>query len=104
MPKATRTKRCSYHDLYALYTCLHRDITDILLVRQSKKATEADLRRDFEIYGLIEHLTIVKDEKGRSRGYAFIVYDREKDMKGMSSLNSHFCHYSTLLKASGLLY
>lgn len=33
---------------------------------------------------MIEHLSVVKDEKGRSRGYAFIVYDREKDMKGLS--------------------
>lgn len=52
---------------------------------QSKKATEADVRKEFEIYGNIEYLTIVKDEKGRSRGYCFIVYEREKDMKGDTS-------------------
>jgi len=49
---------------------------------QSKKATESDVRREFELYGNIESLTIVRDEKGRNRGYCFIVYEREKDMKG----------------------
>jgi U1 small nuclear ribonucleoprotein len=34
------------------------------------------------MYGTIERVRIVKDKKGRSRGYAFIVYERERDMKG----------------------
>jgi U1 small nuclear ribonucleoprotein len=49
---------------------------------QHKNATENDLRREFEMYGTIERVRIVKDKKGRSRGYAFIVYERERDMKG----------------------
>ncbi|KAF8339722.1 uncharacterized protein EI90DRAFT_3279288 [Cantharellus anzutake] len=53
----------------------------LFIARLSKNAQESDLRREFELYGPIEHLTIVKDTKGRSRGYAFIVYEREKDMK-----------------------
>jgi U1 small nuclear ribonucleoprotein len=49
---------------------------------QHKNATENDLRREFEMYGTIERVRIVKDKKGRSRGYAFVVYERERDMKG----------------------
>jgi hypothetical protein len=41
------------------------------------------LRREFETYGTIERVRIVRDKKGRNRGYAFIVYERERDMKGL---------------------
>lgn len=49
---------------------------------QHKGATESDLRREFESYGTIERVRIVRDKKGRGRGYAFVVYERERDMKG----------------------
>ena len=49
---------------------------------QSKRAKEADLRKVFEGYGPIERIRVVRDKKGKSRGYAFIVYERERDMKG----------------------
>lgn len=48
--------------------------------------TEDDLRREFEIYGPLERVRVVTDKEGKSRGYAFIIYEREKDMKGLSSL------------------
>ncbi|KAI0293819.1 hypothetical protein BC826DRAFT_910458 [Russula brevipes] len=54
----------------------------LFISRLHKTATENDLRREFEMYGTIERVRIVKDKKGRSRGYAFIVYERERDMKG----------------------
>lgn len=50
---------------------------------QSKKAKEDDLRREFETYGAIVKVRVVTDPKGKSKGYAFIVYEREKDMKGI---------------------
>lgn len=49
---------------------------------QHKNATESDLRREFETFGTIERVRIVRDKKNRGRGYAFIVYERERDMKG----------------------
>lgn len=49
---------------------------------QHKSATENDLRREFETFGTIERVRIVRDKKNRGRGYAFIVYERERDMKG----------------------
>ena len=50
---------------------------------QHKSATETDLRREFEGYGTIERVRVVRDKRGRSRGYAFVVYERERDMKGL---------------------
>ncbi|KAH6913258.1 hypothetical protein BKA70DRAFT_1096830 [Coprinopsis sp. MPI-PUGE-AT-0042] len=54
----------------------------LFIARLHKTATETDLRREFEGYGNIERVRIVRDKNGRSRGYAFIVYERERDMKG----------------------
>ncbi|KAF5327701.1 hypothetical protein D9619_004512 [Psilocybe cf. subviscida] len=53
----------------------------LFISRLHKSATETDLRREFEGYGTIERVRIVRDKKARSRGYAFIVYERERDMK-----------------------
>ncbi|KAF8650985.1 hypothetical protein AX16_004971 [Volvariella volvacea WC 439] len=53
----------------------------LFISRLHKSATETDLRREFETYGTIERVRIVRDKKGRSRGYAFIVYEREREMK-----------------------
>ncbi|KAF9933843.1 hypothetical protein FBU30_004239 [Linnemannia zychae] len=49
--------------------------------RLSYDCTEKDLRREFAMYGPIENIRVVKDSEGKSRGYAFIEFEREKDMK-----------------------
>ncbi|KAI0663701.1 hypothetical protein C8Q70DRAFT_952022 [Cubamyces menziesii] len=54
----------------------------LFISRLHKNATENDLRREFESFGSIERVRIVRDKNGRSRGYAFIVFERERDMKG----------------------
>lgn len=59
----------------------------MLTFPQYKGATESDLRREFETFGTIERVRIVRDKQGRSRGYAFIVYERERDMKGLSPMS-----------------
>ncbi|KAJ9094427.1 hypothetical protein QFC21_005966 [Naganishia friedmannii] len=53
----------------------------LFISRLSKKTTEEDLRREFEMYGKIERIRIVQDKKGKSKSYAFVVYERERDMK-----------------------
>ncbi|CAE6364356.1 unnamed protein product [Rhizoctonia solani] len=53
----------------------------LFISRLSKNATEDDLRKEFGAYGRIERIRLVRNKRGVSRGYAFIVYDREKDMK-----------------------
>ncbi|KAF9901102.1 hypothetical protein BX616_002382 [Lobosporangium transversale] len=49
--------------------------------RLSYDCTEKDLRREFSMYGNIENIRVVRDKEGKSRGYAFIEFEREKDMK-----------------------
>ncbi|KAF8207562.1 hypothetical protein K438DRAFT_1576066 [Mycena galopus ATCC 62051] len=71
----------------------------LFISRLHKTATESDLRREFETYGTIERVRIVRDKKGRSRGYAFVVYERERDMKGyflpLPSLSAKSCRLTT---------
>ena len=55
--------------------------------RLSFDAKEVDLEKEFSRFGPIERIRIVRDEvsakaKKAHRGYAFIVYERERDMKG----------------------
>ncbi|KAG0222942.1 U1 small nuclear ribonucleoprotein 70 kDa [Mortierella sp. GBA43] len=49
--------------------------------RLSYDVTEKDLRREFSMYGQIENIRVIKDKEGKPRGYAFIEFEREKDMK-----------------------
>ncbi|KAF1352894.1 RNA-binding domain-containing protein, partial [Lizonia empirigonia] len=61
----------------------------LFVSRLAYGATSDDLEREFGRYGPIERIRIVEDTtappdappKKRKRGYAFIVYEREKDMK-----------------------
>jgi U1 small nuclear ribonucleoprotein 70kDa len=55
--------------------------------RLSYDVKESDLEREFGRFGPIERIRIVKDDstsksKKPHKGYAFIVYERERDMKG----------------------
>lgn len=44
--------------------------------------TEDELLREFDVYGHVERIRLVTDpESGKSKGYAFLVYERERDMK-----------------------
>ena len=43
--------------------------------------TESRLREVCEKYGPIENLVIVKDLEGKSRGYAFVEYTSDDDLK-----------------------
>ncbi|PKY03474.1 RNA-binding domain-containing protein [Aspergillus campestris IBT 28561] len=59
----------------------------LFVSRLSYDVKDADLEREFGRFGPIERIRIVKDNvtpkgaKKAHRGYAFIVYEREKDMK-----------------------
>lgn len=53
----------------------------LFLARLSYDVTEADLHREFDMYGPIARIRLVRDRAGKSRGYAFIAYERERDMK-----------------------
>ena len=53
----------------------------LFVCRLSYETNERKLRREFEIYGTIRSIKIIKDSNGKSRGYAFIEYENEKDFK-----------------------
>lgn len=66
----------------------------LFISRLSYEATEADLKKEFDMYGPIEKLLIVKNKlTGKSRGYAFILFEREKDMKGKFLLLLTFSYF-----------
>ncbi|KAG0648830.1 U1 small nuclear ribonucleoprotein 70 kDa [Hyphodiscus hymeniophilus] len=62
----------------------------LIVARLSYEATEQDLESEFGRFGPIERIRIVTDthqdekpnkKKKKHRGYAFVVYEREKDMR-----------------------
>ncbi|KAG9248950.1 U1 small nuclear ribonucleoprotein of 70kDa MW N terminal-domain-containing protein [Calycina marina] len=63
----------------------------LIVARLSYDATEKDLESEFGRFGPIERIRIVVDtkqyekpnkKKKNHRGYAFVVFEREKDMRG----------------------
>lgn len=56
--------------------------TTLFLSRLDYAVTEKDLQKEFEMYGPISRIRVVTDKKGKSRGYAFVVYEKERDMRG----------------------
>lgn len=54
----------------------------LFIARMSYELTKEDLEKEFAPFGKIERIRIVHSTKDdKPRGYAFIVYDREKDMR-----------------------
>ena len=49
--------------------------------RVAYETSEKTLRRVFEEWGPVKNVTIVLDREGRSRGYAFVEYEHERDLK-----------------------
>ena len=49
--------------------------------RLAYETTERTLRRVFEEWGRLREVKIVMDRDGRSRGYGFVEYEDERDMK-----------------------
>ena len=51
----------------------------IFVARLAYTTTEERLKKEFETFGDIDHVRIVKNLEGKSKGYAFVTYRREKD-------------------------
>ncbi len=51
----------------------------IFVGRLSYSTTEERLKKEFEIFGAIDRVRLVKDLKGKSRGYAFVTFMRERE-------------------------
>lgn len=53
----------------------------LFVSRISYDTTEKKLKREFEVFGSIKRVRMVYDQKGKPRGYAFIEYEHERDLK-----------------------
>lgn len=49
--------------------------------RLAYEVTERKLLREMETFGPVKDIKIIKDKEGNSRGYAFVEYENEEDMK-----------------------
>jgi len=54
--------------------------------RLSFDTSEHKLKREFEMYGQIKKVRIIQDKNGKPRGYAFVEFEREKDMRNAYKL------------------
>lgn len=50
--------------------------------------TESRLRDLCEKYGPIESVIVIRDQEGKSRGYAFVEYSYADDMKSAYNVNN----------------
>lgn len=56
----------------------------LFVARLSYDVVESDLEKEFSRYGPIERIRVVREkDSDKSRGYAFIEFERERDLKGM---------------------
>jgi len=53
----------------------------LFVSRLSYEVSEEDLKEEFEYYGGVSKVRIVADKKGKSRGFAFVEFERSKDLK-----------------------
>lgn len=51
----------------------------VFIARLDYNLTELDISKVFAKYGMIESIRIIRDQNGKSRGYGFIVYERNTD-------------------------
>jgi RNA recognition motif-containing protein len=56
------------------------DTLEIYCIAATSPTTEAGLKAEFARHGPIRSISLIKDLAGRSRGYAFIEYERTGDM------------------------
>lgn len=51
------------------------------MARLSYNTTEEKLKQEFQDYGPVKSVAIAKTEDGKSRGYAFVEFEADADMK-----------------------
>jgi len=50
---------------------------------------KSQLKKEFERYGTVKTVVLVKDRKHKPRGYAFVEFKHGQDMKGERELANH---------------
>jgi len=63
----------------------HKDSGDayktLFVGRMSFETDEKSIRREFENYGPVKKVSMITDNDGKPRGYCFVEYERERDMR-----------------------
>ncbi|KAG6897556.1 hypothetical protein C0992_000339 [Termitomyces sp. T32_za158] len=62
---------------------------EIYVAGLSKFTTQADLDKLFKTYGVIKEIRMTTDDKGHSKGFAFIEYEQEKDALASLDANNY---------------
>jgi U1 small nuclear ribonucleoprotein len=53
----------------------------ILVARLAHEATERDLEKEFDQFGKIRRISLIRDREGRPRGYGFIEFEEQRAQK-----------------------
>jgi U1 small nuclear ribonucleoprotein 70kDa len=53
----------------------------LIVSRLPYEITEPALRREFEVYGTVRRVRLIYDLEGKPRGYGFVEFERERDMR-----------------------
>ncbi len=69
----------------------------LFIARLSYETSERKLKKELENHGPIKRVRIVRDQEGKSRGYAFVEYANENDMRSTSCPFSQFSIISCAL-------
>ncbi|KAG6813581.1 hypothetical protein H0H92_009625 [Tricholoma furcatifolium] len=62
---------------------------EVYVAGLSKFTTQADLDKVFKTYGAVKDIRMATDDKGHSKGFAFIEYEQEKDALAALEANNH---------------
>ena len=72
-----RTKASQCEGSYEGMNCYNT----VFVGRLAYEVTERKLLREFEHYGPVKDVKLISDKEGKSRGYAFIEFEKEDDMR-----------------------
>ncbi|KAI0769831.1 RNA-binding protein Prp24 [Fomes fomentarius] len=62
---------------------------EVYVAGLSKFATKEDLKGVFKTYGTVKDVRMIQDEKGLSKGFAFVEFENENDARAALSANNH---------------
>lgn len=67
-------------DPHNMENATHDPFKTLFVGRLSFSLSEKHLKREFENYGRIREVYLIRDRNGNSRGYAFVEFEHERDM------------------------
>ncbi|KAI0084788.1 hypothetical protein BDY19DRAFT_1077256 [Irpex rosettiformis] len=62
---------------------------EIYVAGLARSVTKQDLEKLFSTYGTVKEVRLVLDDKGQTRGFAFVEFQQEKDALASLSANNH---------------